>query len=150
MKNGPYELIIAPEGYPGKRYRGRYAYEHTVMWWLVNKTMPSPGYEIHHRNGDHRDNRISNLDLVTSEEHKRIHGLLSRERATVEIKCFGCGAIFKARRSNAKTRSKSTGGRLFCRRSCAAKTTSAEYWRQINDRDQDSPTAKAKALLTDS
>lgn len=33
MRCGPYILIIPPPEYPGKKYRGRYAYEHHVVWW---------------------------------------------------------------------------------------------------------------------
>jgi len=33
MKNGPYEMVIAPEEYPGRRYRNRYVYEHQLVWW---------------------------------------------------------------------------------------------------------------------
>lgn len=38
VKNGPYELVIAPEEYPGKKYRGRYAYEHRVNYWRARST----------------------------------------------------------------------------------------------------------------
>lgn len=89
MKNGPYELIKAPEGYPGKKYRGRYAYEHIINWWTSNG-MPPVGYEIHHINGNHRDNRIKNLQLVTGEEHRKIHGEM-RKVKPIFIKCDECG-----------------------------------------------------------
>lgn len=31
MKNGDYILVIAPDWYRGKRYRGKYCYEHHLV-----------------------------------------------------------------------------------------------------------------------
>ena len=80
MKNGPYELIIAPENYPGKRYRNKYAYEHIVRFWEHNGIVPPKGYEIHHKNMNHRDNRIENLELISMHEHRVFHGKLSNSK----------------------------------------------------------------------
>ena len=73
MKNGPYELVVAPDGYPGKRYRGRYVYEHVLVWWANTGELPSPGKVVHHKNGKQRDNRFRNLELKTRAIHTREH-----------------------------------------------------------------------------
>ncbi len=118
MKNGPYELIKPPANYPGKRYRGRYAYEHHVVFWLSTGICAPKGYEIHHLNGDHRDNRIKNLKLVTSEEHKAIHSALRHLDSRVVATCGFCKQIFFMSRRDYKRRfAQSASGRLYCCRS---------------------------------
>lgn len=45
---------------------------HRFIWSYFNGKIPE-GYEIHHRDFNHDNNDISNLELVTKEEHKEIH-----------------------------------------------------------------------------
>ncbi len=40
--------------------------------------LPFSKYQVHHKNGDKKDYRVSNLLLVTEEEHRKIHGLPSK------------------------------------------------------------------------
>jgi hypothetical protein len=75
MKNGPYELIVAPPEYPGKKYRGRYAYEHIVVFWQNMGRLPASGHVVHHRNGDRRDNRWENLEEKHGGQHSAEHNV---------------------------------------------------------------------------
>jgi hypothetical protein len=63
----------------GKSYRALYVgnnkaeREHRiVMRNALGGNIPQ-GFEIHHINGDKRDNSVGNLKLVTPREHRRIH-----------------------------------------------------------------------------
>ena len=75
MKNGPYELIVPPEDYPGKRYRGKYAYEHRVNWWKETGENPDdfPNHVVHHRDEEKRNNRPVNLELKDRAVHTSHH-----------------------------------------------------------------------------
>lgn len=121
MRNGPYELVIAPVSYPGKRYRGKYAYEHVVVWWKNVGSIPPNGYEIHHVNGEHRDNRFENLKLVTSHEHRILHGQL-RRRPPIQFNCGFCGVTSSRRARDYRYKIKTNrSGKLFCSLSCGRK-----------------------------
>lgn len=73
MKNGKYTLISCPVNYPGKWYRGKYAYEHIVEFWKKENRLPKIGHIVHHINGDYRDNRWENLEEMLRSDHSKHH-----------------------------------------------------------------------------
>jgi len=122
MKNGPYELVVAPKTYPGKKYRGKYAYEHHIVYWRNFNVVPVKGKVVHHKNGKKRDNRISNLELISEQEH-RIHHI--KPAKTIEIECWGCEKKFVITQRVYRTRKRQTKTGLYCGKSCQAKTQNA-------------------------
>jgi len=93
MRNGDYNLVIAPEGYPGAVYRGRYASEHTVVWWQNTGYIIDTSKEmIHHKNRDKRDNRFENLEIMSRKKHNQLH--FKTGRTMIKLRCAGCGEYF--------------------------------------------------------
>lgn len=105
MKNGPYELVIAPENYPGKRYRGRYCYEHHLVWWQHHGTLPGPDELVHHKDENKRHNVIENLELMKKGRHATKHGI-EKGRSFTELRCAYCGNIFVRETRSVSTRYK--------------------------------------------
>ncbi len=108
MKNGPYELIVPPPDYPGKRYRERYAYEHRVNWWRETGLNPDdfPGTVIHHGDEAKRNNVPKNLKLMAEFDHKRHH---ARGVTMISYVCKNCEVTFERRTGREYT---------FCSRQC--------------------------------
>ena len=50
----------------------RHALVHRVVWLAANRNIPAD-MEINHKNGDRRDNRIDNLEVVTHRDNVRKH-----------------------------------------------------------------------------
>jgi len=94
MKNGKYILIVAPEGYPGKRYRGRYAYEHIVQFWRREGRMPADGCVVHHKNDDKHDNSFGNLAEITVARHSSEHSKSPIRHGTASGYRRGCRCEF--------------------------------------------------------
>lgn len=113
MKNGPYILIKAPEKYPGKKYRGRYAYEHHVVWWQAYGEVLKAGEVLHHLNGNKQDNRIENLQKHSAADHAKIHAA-DNLVLWVILYCDFCGC--QLRRTTRDYRSKLKQGQhnFFC------------------------------------
>ncbi len=93
MKCGHYTLIIPPDNYPGKRYRGRYAYEHIVEFWKKSGRMPKKGFVVHHRNENKRDNSWGNLAEMERVAHMIRHSSTGKTMAI--LNCNWCGKEFE-------------------------------------------------------
>ena len=109
MKNGDYILVIAPENYPGKKYRGRYAQEHQVVFWQTHGYLPDI---VHHRNGVKTDNRPENLEGLTFKEHRAMH---NNGRTMVEAVCDWCKGRFEREARNYKHNGQSSA---YCSKQC--------------------------------
>ena len=119
MKNGKYELIVPPRDYPGKLYRERYAYEHHVVWWEKSGHIPPEGFEIHHIDGDHRNNSIHNLCLLTKEAHREVHGPMKPAKY-VTLQCTHCDEWFPKEERNYRFKLKQGQVDFYCGRKCMA------------------------------
>jgi hypothetical protein len=52
---------------------------------------------VHHKNGNQRDNRIENLEVMNNGDHIRHHHY-EHGKQMVVLKCPHCGAIFERRK----------------------------------------------------
>ena len=87
MLNGDYILVNAPKDYPGKKYRGKYIYEHHLVYWQNTGRILQPGEELHHKNGNKHKNYFENLELTTKPLHSKKHGIY-------KLRCPSCNKIF--------------------------------------------------------
>ena len=113
MKNGPYILIVAPELYPGKRYRGKYCYEHHLIWWKETGMLFPKCYSIHHKNGVKTDNRFVNLELVSNNTHPVLH---KKGRLLQHLICDYCHKPFTREARQIVGKLKKGQIRTFCSR----------------------------------
>jgi hypothetical protein len=54
-----------------------YVMEHMLIWVSAGNPLSDKDHVIHHKNKCKTDNRIENLQIVTRQEHERIHGRLT-------------------------------------------------------------------------
>jgi uncharacterized protein (DUF3820 family) len=118
MRNGEYELVIAPSEYPGKKYRGRYIYEHHLIWWTKTGTVVPSGHVVHHMNGVKRDNSPDNLQLKTVSDHTREH---IKPPEMLNLECAYCGVPFTRRANRVKWKQARGHIRFYCSISHGAK-----------------------------
>ena len=94
MKNGKYILIVAPDWYKGKLYRGRYCYEHHAVWEKTNGKPVPDGFVVHHKDGNRFNNSVDNLELLERVSHNRLHGLQEKRKVAI-LRCPCCHKIFE-------------------------------------------------------
>ena len=128
MRNGPYILILAPDDYPGKKYRGRYAYEHQVVWWRHTGQIVPVGFLIHHKNENKHDNSIDNLELKTVSSHCSEH---AKEAEIIELICDWCDKKFVRKSRHHKSRMKIGYKGVYCCRSHQVSAQQAKRWNII-------------------
>lgn len=121
MRNGAYEFVLAPKDYPGKKYRQRYIYEHHLVMWRSKGIIINVNQVVHHKNGNKRDNRISNLEVQCAQAHRKEHGQDRRKIARISTVCGLCLKPIVIERGQLKSRlKKNKFGKIFCSTACGA------------------------------
>lgn len=119
MINGDYIMIVAPDDWPGFRYRHRYCYEHHYVYWQNTGHMKTNEEVIHHKDENKHNNAFSNLEILHRKTHASYHNR-QRGRSFTLFRCPVCKGLFEreTRQSHLhKPKYKSS----CCSRDCAAK-----------------------------
>ena len=117
VSKGPYNYVRI-EDHPSATANG-YVLEHRAIMenhlgrLLIEKEI------VHHRNGDGKDNRIENLELLKLAEHSRLHARKGRKMA--ELVCAYCGRPFE--REARKVGTRWGNKNAYCSRRCNGKAS---------------------------
>lgn len=116
IKKGDYLYASVPE-HPYCTKNGYVLLHRIVMENHLGRIL-KPGEVVHHKNGNKKDNDISNLELLTNSVHSTMHNR-ERGRKYVLLRCPECKAVFEVPK-NESFISKGTCA-TFCSKSCSGK-----------------------------
>lgn len=85
--DGRYWILSGKHGYPNADKYGRIA-EHIYVYQEHYQCCMLPWGQIHHKNKNGLDNRITNLKAVSASEHTKIH---NPKKDTTNTFCLQCG-----------------------------------------------------------
>lgn len=83
---------------------------------------------VHHKDGNKKNNDISNLELLSRKEHASGHGIKQDDEKYITLKCDYCGQDFNILISKHKYRISKSQCNFFCSRSCTVKN----QWKERN------------------
>lgn len=119
VSKGDYNYVVV-RNHPNATKNGYVLHHRIVMENKLGRLLSSNEI-VHHKNGDKKDNRVENLEVMSSKEHARLHGL-EQGVQMVELKCPHCSESFirEKRQTHLQKRSSWT----TCSRSCRGKFSS--------------------------
>lgn len=91
VSKGDYNYAVVPEHPSAIKYG--YVLEHRVVMENHLGRLLNPNEVVHHVNGDKKDNRVENLEILSNESHAREHAN-QQGRKMAELKCPNCSLIF--------------------------------------------------------
>lgn len=113
-----YVLVWAPD-HPRAHPKGKRVFEHILVAERMLGRVLEKGEQVHHKDRNKQNNDLSNLIVLTSEEHARLHSLTSPQMQSrkVEIECWECGKRFKVSPSRAHSENPQAN-RKYCSLPC--------------------------------
>ena len=88
-----FNIWISKRGYPCIWIDGKEIKLHIYVWEKANGNKPK-GYDIHHKDLDKRNYKLSNLELLNPSEHRRIHfGWIREKGKWIKKPCNKCKKV---------------------------------------------------------
>lgn len=113
VRKGDYNYAVVKEHPYSTKYG--YVLEHRIVIENHLERLLNSNEIVHHKNGNRLDNNLSNLELMTVNEHNKHHGNL-HGKTYVELKCPQCNKFFEIPFNRLTSR---FGGKFrACSRSC--------------------------------
>lgn len=119
IKKGDYDYALVPN-HP-KATKNGYVLLHRVVMENAIGRLLTDNEEVHHIDKNGHNNNISNLQLLSSQEHRRIHAE-DRERRYVTLICPICGKHFTIPESESFI-AKKDKNYTCCSRHCGGKAS---------------------------
>ena len=94
IHKGDYEYALVPD-HPNATKNGYVLLHRVVMENYIGRLL-TPDEVVHHKDHNKKNNDISNLELLTSKEHFRLHSN-EKPNTYLILKCPQCGKIFNMR-----------------------------------------------------
>lgn len=117
VRSGEYSYVTTKPLHPNPSM-GRYSLEHRIIMENKLQRLLTSKEIVHHKNGNKLDNRVSNLELMTIEEHTKYHAIeRSKGVLFLRLKCPNCGKKFEKEKRN--THLIKGGNYTACSRKCS-------------------------------
>ena len=110
---GKYNRVYVPK-HPNSDKRG-YVLEHRIIMEESIGRLLTKNEIVHHINGDSKDNRIENLEIMTLAEHTKYH---TKPAKIVSLVCPSCGKPFVRVLRYVKHKQKKGQKNFYCSKKC--------------------------------
>lgn len=124
VKQDDYFYALVP-AHPFATKNGYVLYHRIVMENYLGRILKKDEV-VHHKDGDKRNNKIENLEVMKAKAHSRLHSSM-RGKWYAKLKCPECGKIFEKLNSHTHIDRKEGGKYTACSRRCNGKISRRIY-----------------------
>lgn len=106
VNDGRGRILIYTPNHPNPNWKGTHVYRYRLV---IEKHLGRYLHKkevVHHKNGDHSDDRLENLEIMTQAEHARLHHKIKMAgRWSYNFKnCVVCGTTNRKHKAHGKCR----------------------------------------------
>ena len=130
ISKGEYNYALVPE-HPNVTKNGYVLLHRVIIENHIGRLLTEDEI-VHHKDHNKKNNDISNLEVLTKDEHSRIH-MYERGKYYVKLKCPWCGKEFETPRNKTHLVKHKTINCTFCSRRCSGSFSSYRQYKGLTE-----------------